>query len=136
MRLADPVSVECLRRTSRKLLLLFSDARPSQANHNAYPWPRPHASFLDPSQSKELLTLLAKDSYCSNCVATRHAPDWQTRLALATERYLHCSGCDLDHPACLFTPEQRINTQHDRVCIGHQGYIRLCQHKTVSWRQI
>lgn len=136
MRVADEVSVECLRRTSHIFLQLFSKARPSQANKRIYSWPRPHASFLDPSQRRELLAFLAKDSYCSDCLAARGASDWQTRVTLTTERYLHCSACDLDHPACLFTPEQRINFQHSRVCIGHEGHIRLCEHKTVPWRQI
>ena len=49
--------------------------------------------------------------------------------------YLYCSGCALGHPACLFTPEQRAKTTSSgRICIGHEGHIRLCEHRASSWK--
>lgn len=76
-----------------------------------------------------------KENYCDSCLSTYHAPDWPKRLRQAT-RYLHCSRCNAHHPACLFSRIQRQVPKSVRYCIGHEGYLRICEHRTVSWLQI
>lgn len=45
---------------------------------------------------------------------------------------MHCSGCDRDYPLCLFSAAQRQVLPEKRICIGREGHVRLCQHKTVK----
>ena len=75
MQAADPVSVQCLRRTSRTFMYLFAEACPSQATTRSYPWPTPRNDFLSSDQRKKLVTLLARDAYRHDCLAARRAPD-------------------------------------------------------------
>lgn len=51
-------------------------------------------------------------------------------------RYLHCSRCRADHPACLFSRIQRQCPHGVRYCIGQEGYLQICEHKTLFWLQI
>src|SRR5512140_1183769 len=50
--------------------------------------------------------------------------------------YLHCSGCDEDHAAGYFSRTQQYQPAATRLCIGRQGFIRLCEHKTVHWNDV
>ncbi|KAK3935583.1 hypothetical protein QBC46DRAFT_397157 [Diplogelasinospora grovesii] len=142
MQLVDPVTRECLRRTSRVFLQLFATACLSVEGVSVcleklsvHPWPISRPT-LSPDEHSKLCSLLAKDNYCSSCLAARQATDWQESVRKATGEYLHCSGCRIDHPACLFSPAQRRSPQSTRICIGHEGFLRLCEHKTISWSLI
>ncbi len=136
MQHADPVSLECLRRCSRIFLRLFpaacSSERDFSMNVEQWPWPTSMLSLL-PEEKESLLSLLAKDQYCQICLTARQSRGWQERLKAATKVYLHCSGCQKDHPVCLFSAKQRQCPQSTRICIGHEGYLRLCEHVTVPW---
>lgn len=44
-----------------------------------------------------------------------------------------CSGCQTRHPAFLFSHPERQKKDDERVCIGRQGHIRLCAHRTISY---
>ncbi|TLS26469.1 hypothetical protein PpBr36_04980 [Pyricularia pennisetigena] len=44
--------------------------------------------------------------------------------------------CGVDHRSWLFSAAQRRMSSELRVCIGHQGYMRLCDHKTAAWAEI
>ena len=50
--------------------------------------------------------------------------------------YMHCSGCNRDHSATLFSAEQRRIDRSRRVCIGLEGRVRLCQHKSILVKDI
>lgn len=51
--------------------------------------------------------------------------------------YLFCSECLVDHPLAFFSAQERKKREDEkRICIGHQGYIRLCQHETISWNDV
>lgn len=50
--------------------------------------------------------------------------------------YLHCSGCQVDHPTFLFSKQQRESPISSRNCIGHEGHIRLCTHRIVTWAEV
>lgn len=49
---------------------------------------------------------------------------------------VHCSGCIEDHRRGLFTQEELAKDYRERVCIARQGYVRLCEHKTISLEDI
>ena len=149
----DDVSLFCLRRTCRTMLRLFSNRQfwhlqdhrsTSRWSHNKNVkeyqrnpnWPRQR----EPPWKRELLTdkakillrpLLQKDMYCAMC--RNISPDVERRLQ--TE-FLYCSGCREHHPAGLFSIHERRGLDVSRLCIGREGYIRICEHRTVSWTDV
>ncbi|KAK7739744.1 hypothetical protein SLS53_005714 [Cytospora paraplurivora] len=90
-----------------------------------------------PADRTQFLSLLDRDQYCDGCRAAREAPDWEQRTA-KLRRFLHCSVCRQDHPACLFSNTQRIRGPHRRRCIAHEGYIRICGHEKgiIRWSDV
>ena len=159
MQHSDRVTVECLRRCSRVFLRLFHTActtPPSPASISAHearasdfsmvtiqvhPWPtsRP-VSKMSAAEYNELVSLLARDSYCSDCLFARQAPDWDARVASLGRNLLSCVLCNADHPACLFSARERSKKGEDarrtRKCIAHEGQVRLCDHVSVPWSVI
>ena len=136
MELSDIVANECLRRCSRTFLRLSPVAFPERfSDSRDNPWPVSKRERL-PEEKEALLALVAKDEYCSNCSAARRSPNWANRVLDLTRTYLHCSGCRADHPACLFSATERDHPQSARICIGHEGRLRLCQHVEVAWSEI
>jgi len=135
MQLSDHVTVECLRRCSRLFLRLFPLAYTSERESTKQlgsVWPLSMLRWL-PGEKDTFLALVARDADCRDCLAARQSPDWPARATALIKTYLHCSGCQADHPACLFSPGERRKEQAKRVCIGHQGQVRLCQHVGVPW---
>src|SRR6266566_4525155 len=45
---------------------------------------------------------------------------------------MHCSGCETDHPMCLFSAVQRQMPSNSCISIGHEGCVRICEHKVVK----
>ena len=143
MRLLDPVSLECLRRCSRIFLRLFpaacasaDDFSTATTSNRNFPWPTSQLK-LKPDERARFLSLMARDWYCHDCLSARRMPDWHERFHAATRVYMHCSGCRVDHPACLFSIKQRRHSPwSNRICIGHEGRVRLCEHETVSWPEV
>ncbi|KAK2601066.1 hypothetical protein N8I77_010539 [Diaporthe amygdali] len=149
----DNCGVECLRRVSRKFIPLCDEEILSRP-HTFQPrwklkdrggpsaWPR-FEVFSGPwrdsaaAERQRLLQLLARDWYCEGCRDARAASDWDRRVEQLT-RYLYCYFCEAEHPACLFSAQQRHSTTRRRRCIAHEGYIRLCQHDEgiVRWSKV
>jgi hypothetical protein len=143
----DPVATECLRRTSRVFLALFHEAFAKHEIEAQYLstqhierllWPTSNIPFLVlSSQDRDtFLSLLARDAYCKSCLTARGRADWGARVAHLTKRYLHCAGCGVDRPACLFSTAERkkgegagkvvMEDKGAMMCIRHQGHVRLC----------
>ncbi|KAK4167037.1 hypothetical protein QBC43DRAFT_171427, partial [Cladorrhinum sp. PSN259] len=122
MIILDPVSLQCLRRTGRLFLQTFElyFILPVPAAESL-PQPRPPLLFLE-------------DEFCYDCRAFRRLPHRSYTVWYATRRFLYCLGCQRDHLTCLFTFDQPKS--ESRLCIGHTGYIRLCEHQVVKWSQI
>ncbi|KAK3942093.1 hypothetical protein QBC46DRAFT_428423 [Diplogelasinospora grovesii] len=140
MRLLDPVTLECLRRCSRIFLRLFPMACASLQDFDTtwswrFPWPTSRLQFR-PEEKDRFLSLIARDGYCCDCLAARQRSDWQERFRAMAKVYLHCCGCQADHPTYLFSIKQRYSPLSSRICIGHEGYLRLCEHEIVTWPQI
>ncbi|KAK3386011.1 hypothetical protein B0H63DRAFT_450007 [Podospora didyma] len=124
----DYADMECLRRVSRCFLQLVPKVHDLQHER---------LSSKDRSTFPILAERLRKDMYCQDCWVAEARHDWSKRVQGMTKEYLHCSGCQSDHPACLFSPQQRQTVdKHKRICIGHEGFLRLCRHKTVRWANI
>lgn len=153
IRMLDNSGVECMRRVARDFPYLCHDIifeRPGvflpteKGRGESWSWPR-LGSMCATGQGKELLkaaegraglpedrtqlmSLLDRDRYCDGCRAAREAPDWGQRTA-RLRKFLHCSKCVADHPACLFSHSQRMQKPHRRFCIAHEGYLRICGHE-------
>ena len=137
LQVSDVVTVQCLRQSSRIFLRLAPTARHKEeytrSRGDRYPWPTFTQRWL-PEHAKTFASLLTRDEYaCEDCVAARHSADWQARVTATTKTYLHCSGCQADHPVCLFSVEERRKDLSKRVCIGHEGCMSLCKHVRVPW---
>ncbi|KAK1764002.1 hypothetical protein QBC33DRAFT_613427 [Phialemonium atrogriseum] len=114
MKLLDPLSIQCLRRACR-----YHDIEYHQRSIFV-PW--------------HLRPLLDRDigEYCADCRAMRTSPTWNEKLSRLTATYMHCSGCRCDHPVGLFSRGQRRAPPRSRICIGREGFVRLCNHKVVK----
>jgi hypothetical protein len=51
---------------------------------------------------------------------------------------LHCAGCHLHHVEGAFSSNNRNPDKPDseRLCLGRQGAVRLCEHVAISWSTI
>lgn len=141
MKLLDPLSIQCLRRTSRLFLRLYSSAEFSSSHDLHFrkisgitPWHQPKGEYWNKTQ---LIPLLQRDKkqreYCKDCRAAWKSPTINKQVAELTTRYIHCSGCRLDHPRLLFSKEQRAVTPDLRMCIAHEGFVRICDHTVLTW---
>lgn len=158
----DNTGIECIRRVARKFPPLCNEPilrRPRThlqqgVDNQPFVWPRfqsmchrgQAAELLRivegyddglPRDRPQLLRLLDKDWYCNGCRAAQEAPDWGKRVA-QLRRPLHCSACLTDHPACLFSWSQRLVKAHRRLCIVHEGYLRICSHEkgVIRWQDL
>lgn len=130
--------LECIRRVARRFppLCVREILSPQRGNNprvsktGPLNWPTfGISSYLRP----QFLELIDRDEYCTRCLAARKSPSWEQRLCRLTE-YIHCSACGADHPACLFSATQRIKPARLRYCIGHEGYMRICDHDEGTFR--
>ncbi|KAK0716143.1 hypothetical protein B0H67DRAFT_645801 [Lasiosphaeris hirsuta] len=140
MQASDKTTVKCLgRRIFLRLFPAAFDLAKTLSLHylDRYPW-SVSTRKLSTEENANLLSLLARDAYCKHCLSARQAPDWEARVAALAKTYLHCFGCNTEHPACLFSVRQRNRTwgKSKQICIGHQGYMRLCKHVTVPWSSV
>lgn len=140
MQQLDPMSLQCLRRACRLFLRLYSSPEFSSSHSSMYkdederfnPWQQPRAECWP---VEELPPLLARDTsrYCNDCRAARSHPGWQDRNDRLAIQHLHCSGCHIDHPMAMFSMDQRQESESlSRVCIAHEGFIRLCDHQVIK----
>jgi hypothetical protein len=45
-------------------------------------------------------------------------------------------GCKVDHLSTVFSAEEITKPWDERLCIGRQGYVRLCEHEVITWADI
>lgn len=133
-------SIECIRRVARRfpplcvreVLNPLRGSNPKVSETGPLNWPR----FGTTSHLRlrpQFLGLVDRDEYCSGCQAARKSSQWEQRLRELT-KYIHCSACSADHPACLFSATQRLKPARLRYCIAHEGYMRICDHEGGSVR--
>jgi hypothetical protein len=128
MTLLPLESLHLSRQAGHRFMVVF--ARPEFAHLH-----RGNHMRMNHACSREVKALLQKDAFCQPCQAAIMAGDsgrgW-TRL----RQPLYCGGCKRHHPTILFSVGQRWNTDEQRVCIGREGHVRVCQHKTLSWSDV
>ena len=144
-----PISMQCLRHTSRVFLRIYCSSTFAGTHDNERPkllrfqnhfWRRPSAEYFPRHLETNIFaSQLQRDleGYCGDCRAARVASTWAKRNHELLGRCLHCSGCNTTHPRVLFSRNQRDRVpKNDRICIGREGHIRLCEHKVIKWRGI
>lgn len=52
------------------------------------------------------------------------------------QRYVYCSGCELYHPTMAFSPTQQQVSSGQRICIGREGVLRVCDHLSLTWAKV
>jgi hypothetical protein len=90
------------------------------------------------SEVKGLGRLMRKNNTCKKCQERRDRRDSALDFitckfqALYSHGWLRCSSCGVEHPVSCFTRKQLLKLSK-RICIGKEGCIRLCRHKTLTW---
>ena len=141
----DFVSIQILRRTCRVFLRLFNaPGFQPYRNPEMYltnnlrpqfqPWVSPHIGRMH----QEMKLLISRDlhEYCKACQEARRGPSGDDRFQSLIAEHMHCSGCHADHPRGLFSTWQRLAPAKSRICIGHEGYVRLCSHSILPWSAV
>ncbi|KAI1076570.1 hypothetical protein F5B20DRAFT_594033 [Whalleya microplaca] len=140
----DPLSDNSLRHACRLFLRIYSSPELSRNidgtwNEKIYPpVPWAWAGINSSTVGRKLAILQYRDidKYCTSCRLELLEPRWTTNYSILNTEYLHCSACHVDHPVGLFSKEQRTRPPKYRMCIGHEGYIRICEHKAFKWAGI
>ncbi|KAF4915170.1 hypothetical protein CGCF415_v001852 [Colletotrichum fructicola] len=132
MQQTDLTTACQLRRASRTFMRIFSSRLFSKWHKNGDGY-----GFLwkSPFQAKGWVKALSfavpqTRGFCRGCKTNRTPRSWLSDCARA---FLYCSGCDRLHPTSVFSIAERQKRSHSRVCIGREGHIRLCEHKTFTW---
>ncbi|KAK8063960.1 hypothetical protein PG996_008612 [Apiospora saccharicola] len=79
--------------------------------------------------------VLWRNRICDDCAELRRDPDVYRCAVVRIYKPKRCSGCKAHHPAFLFSYLERQKDAGQRVCIGRQGHIRLCAHRTISYEK-
>ncbi|CAG9975501.1 unnamed protein product [Clonostachys byssicola] len=146
MKLLDPLDMQCLRRACRLFLRLYCDASFADSHDvqgfwhwmSGYQhWLSPDTSYWPKKSGPTLISRLERDvqHLCGSCRSMRAKSDWPSRVKELDTESLYCWGCKKHHPSVLFSPYER-KKKDDRICIGRQGHIRLCDHKVVTWDMV
>ncbi|KAK1455093.1 hypothetical protein CMEL01_03853 [Colletotrichum melonis] len=88
------------------------------------------ATSRNPTARDMLRSNNTSGPFCRSCTENRDHSSQKYRAAVSP---LHCSGCRRDHPSSLFSVKQRQEEPDTRICIGREGHIRLCEHRTFGW---
>ncbi|KAK8065825.1 hypothetical protein PG997_012572 [Apiospora hydei] len=141
----DRISFLMLRQTCSRLKRLCEDATfkyrlPAHWETDAQrpnPLQAKEGYVISPEEDPEYCRTLGRDSMCGDCTKLRGDPVLYKKKVDRMYEAVWCSGCLAYHPAYLFSLAERQKEDPDqRVCIGRQGYWRLCKHKTIEWRDI
>ncbi|KAK0715857.1 hypothetical protein B0H67DRAFT_252773 [Lasiosphaeris hirsuta] len=152
IELLDPTSIQCLRRASRIFLRLFSSPCFSHQHNKELsgcpelswlpytPWPRPGRIYEAQAHARRFIEYLERDtrrSLCAGCRETANGLDGMYQARNLVKKSAYCVGCDEKHPLAYFSAAQRYQKDEmARVCIGHEGYVRLCEHKVIEWKTV
>lgn len=86
----------------------------------------------------EFEATIRKQTLCKPC-QTAHRKLMQPDICVFIEtplKLLHCAGCDSYHPRNAFSHTQRRPSSENRICIGREGQLQLCEHVSISWADI
>lgn len=131
----DTLSLNCLRRTSRIFLRLFEAHRVRGYRTHARPWQC--IAYVHYNYAKDMRARLSADKYCAACDLMRYRSHHTSRGAELYRRDMYCNGCVDIHSIGLFSAHERGQSDtRRRVCIAHEGHMRVCEHRVVTWADI
>ncbi|KAK5652922.1 hypothetical protein OQA88_9401 [Cercophora sp. LCS_1] len=150
MKLLDPGSIQCLRRTNRIFLRLFSsssfqdsqDRISKRLDLHAYTlpfqWRRANQQFEREAYTESVRDLLCSKESRKHCLTCRNASSQNPQLATNLSKNKgFCSACRVEHPAAFFQASERDNEGPIKgTCIGQTGHVRLCEHEVITRREI
>ncbi|KAI0007957.1 hypothetical protein F4779DRAFT_642310 [Xylariaceae sp. FL0662B] len=91
---------------------------------------------LEPRVEEEPAALSTKNhEYCAGCLKMR-TPEMERSSRRLLADYLHCAACGVDHPMSFFSIRQRTRPLESRICIGREGFIRICEHRFLKWADV
>ena len=131
----DVLSLNCLRRTSRIFLRLFEKHSVRGYRTHGRPWQC--IAYVPYNYTKDMRARISADKYCAACDVMRYRSHHTSRGAELYRRDMYCNGCIDIHSIGLFSAHERV--QRDvarRVCIAHEGHMRVCEHRVVTWADI
>ena len=140
MKSLDVESIRCVRKSSRRFMYLFS-FKDFQVNHRLHAVTCNHQmwrSVICPSQKDPMVitkeTKLAKGraELCDMCFKWFRGRLYSRQTTEELD-YFHCSGCKSDHHARLFSLAELSRPPRERACIGREGFVRLCEHKIITY---
>ncbi|KAF4978472.1 hypothetical protein FZEAL_5158 [Fusarium zealandicum] len=94
------------------------------------------------AQASGLSSYHRKDNLCIECQKMFHLRKKSNQSTLCKfarghrNDWLVCSDCLMYHPTSAFSLKEQKKKSDRRICIGKEGYIRLCQHVVISWQDI
>ena len=131
------------RQTCRLFMQLFEygGGLRETMKHEIYPHMlRSQEERLDGGQQypcDEIKRAVRRVLFCEPCLRFRESGTRDVVVAALKNQQIYCCGCRVTHPAVFFSREQREDIPaNERVCIGRQGHVRLCQHKVLRWSDV
>ncbi|KAF5252806.1 hypothetical protein FANTH_2130 [Fusarium anthophilum] len=100
-------------------------------------------NVLFPELKTEVEKLMIRDFACKRCRRVRKAASLFKNHAITCkfqafdsypDSWSKCHPCGVEHPKACFARWQLARPKS--TCIGRQGHIRLCCHKTLTWDDI
>lgn len=150
MELLDPGSIQCLRRTNRIFLRLFSSSGFQDVHHRVskrsifhpytlpFQWRRANQNFEREAYSKSVRDLLRSEESRKQCLTCQNTSLQNPQLATnLTKNKGFCSACGVEHPAAFFRASERDSGRRMKdTCIGQTGHVRLCEHEVITRGEI
>ena len=152
----DSVTMQIMRRTCGLFLRTISDLEIRKFNvamlkglpitlpltlyhqNDRLVWPLHGSNEERKEQKPQVTALLHRDSslrFCDGCQTLDKTESRDEKL----ERLRHplwCSGCGENHASLFFSSRQRSVPSEQRICIGREGSIRLCDHEVLTWEAV
>lgn len=145
-----------LRHTSRVFLRLFSlrdefsflrDPDAMAGNNNSLyvlstPWIPSAFPFTNCLRQDHVDALQQWSSWARRCRPARESCQGCRDYGAFRyhDMFLHCTACRADHPVSMFSGKMISVDDKDimdnRVCVAHEGHVRLCKHKMVDWKTV
>lgn len=92
-------------------------------------------------EASEFKANIRKQTLCEPCQTalrgrTLVSVRGQCAFVETPTQYIRCAGCHSKHPRNAFSHTQRRKDDNERICIGREGRLRLCEHVSFTWADI
>jgi len=92
--------------------------------------------FSSPPKDGSLLRRDIASRQCVECRERNNRWGWHEYQSIESQMNSKgCLACKTTHPLAYFSRSQRYQFL-PRRCIGHQGYVRLCEHEVIRWNSV